>query len=774
MKKIVFILALTFIANFLYSQDYIKLHDGSEIKCKIVSINSDIVKYRAYLRNISIGPLYSEEYLSLNRDLIKTIQYENNSEIKEDIVDIKSEDMDVSTSTALINSYLNEEMSRKDDGYAVGDDTETLIGKMLFGDDYVSDYSDNQNNDDGELYQQLEIVYIEEDTAYFDEFERVPTVLTMIHDNSFYDDISEIEWGIYDRALDSFENYDDVSAIKDLTSLFDYDAEPTHIGLLANDVLADIYASQQDLYNLGVCASYTRSYMVDHLWDSEISQKYSKILSYIGDIKNEMPFTEDLTGIWVSDFSIGGEYIPYLMLEINDNGSYYQGKILPGCYVAKKYNLSSNSNSSLSNTNGFMVDLDSLQSHLFFGDSKYRGSIGTLATAATDFTKDVSKMLITSIDMNVDDAWQRQLQVSGVELGTALISALIAQASVTKETDRTIDLVMTESYNGAMVAVIIESLYEYWSNGRSKNMHYPYNFMMYKLYPDYDATFIGYDNQSVGNKKTKAKYDIYRNKKTNKTELNKKAYNNLCENTCYSYIHYCEKLDNNTESAIRSRFEAANNGSLYGEKDYKDGSKYLGMMYADTKMENGKGKIIFKDNGVYEGYFVDGAMHGKGKYTYPNGRDYIVQNFENGKRNGEYIEYIGDTTKIELHYSNGRITGIGTITDSKGDSIFINYDINTTYKPVEIIYNDGDRFIGKSNIKLTKMQGVYYKTDGSTVEGTIKNGEKNGLFVTRKPDGTVIEEHWKNGKKNGKTTIKYADRNVVVEKWKNDVKIEKK
>ena len=454
----------------------------------------------------------------------------------------------------MINNYLNDETQKREENNNIDYDTESLIGKMLFGDDYISDDTNKQALYD-EIYQNIEIDDLENDTTYYDEFEEGYTELTVIHDNSFYDDISDKEWAIYDRALDSLETNNEVSAVNDLISLFDYNEEPTHIGLLANDVLADIYASKQDLYNLGVCMRYTRSYMADHLWDSEVSKNYSRILSYIGDIKNDMPFTEDLTGIWVSDFSIGGEYIPYLMIEITRRNDTYHGLILPGCYVAKKYNLGSNNNFLLSHTNGFTVNIDSLQSHLFFGDYKYRGSSGILATEATKITQEIAQGLITNININVSDVSQRLLQNGLVEGGAAVISGLFAMASVTKETDRTIDLVMTESYDGAMVAVIIESLYENWSDGRHKESHYPFDFMMYKLYPDCDASFIGYDNQIVG-------YKTYKNsdKKIKKTELNKKAYNILCENTCYSYIHYCEKLDNNTERAIRYRFEAANKG----------------------------------------------------------------------------------------------------------------------------------------------------------------------------------------------------------------------
>ena len=377
--------------------------------------------------------------------------------------------------------------------------------------------------------------------------------------------------------------------------------------------------------------------------------------------------------------------------------------------------------------------------------------------------------MITSINMNVSDVFERQLRTSGVELGATFATAFIAMASVTKQTDRTIDLVMTESYDGAMVAVIIESLYENWSDGRSKESHYPYNFMMYKLYPDQDATFIGYDNQRIGNKTTD---DVNTtSKRINKVELNKRAYSSLCENTCYSYIHYCEKLDNTTESAIRGRFEAANNGSLFGEKVFDDGSKYVGMMYAETQIGNGKGTIYYKDGGIIEGYFLNGALDGKGKYTYPNGIDYSIINFDHGKKNGPGVMYIGDTTKIERYFDNDKEVGISISSSINGDSLFINNDSPGNMKPMEVRLHNGDYFIGKTNKKMN-AKGIWYLTDGSTKEMTYKNGEKNGMSITKKPDGTIIKEHWKKGKKHGNTIITDSKGYISVEHWKDDKKIE--
>lgn len=45
-------------------------------------------------------------------------------------------------------------------------------------------------------------------------------------------------------------------------------------------------------------------------------------------------------------------------------------------------------------------------------------------------------------------------------------------------------------------------------------------------------------------------------------------------------------------------------------------------------MRHGKGVLYYKDNGYYEGEFVENRRHGKGKRTYLNG-DYYLGDFDN-------------------------------------------------------------------------------------------------------------------------------------------------
>jgi len=64
---------------------------------------------------------------------------------------------------------------------------------------------------------------------------------------------------------------------------------------------------------------------------------------------------------------------------------------------------------------------------------------------------------------------------------------------------------------------------------------------------------------------------------------------------------------------------------------YNNGDVYEGD-YIEDKM-HGKGKYTFSSGDVYEGDFIEGKMHGKGKFTYSDGR---VQ--EGEWKDGEFVE----------------------------------------------------------------------------------------------------------------------------------------
>jgi hypothetical protein len=98
----------------------------------------------------------------------------------------------------------------------------------------------------------------------------------------------------------------------------------------------------------------------------------------------------------------------------------------------------------------------------------------------------------------------------------------------------------------------------------------------------------------------------------------------------------------------------------------KSDTDYSGGKTDGTTVEqlfNGKKRQVLK-NGVYEGDFVDGVFHGKGKFTYHN-YDVYEGDYVNGKPHGK-----GKFTEAENVYegdfAEGKRTGKGKLTFKHG------------------------------------------------------------------------------------------------------------
>ena len=78
-----------------------------------------------------------------------------------------------------------------------------------------------------------------------------------------------------------------------------------------------------------------------------------------------------------------------------------------------------------------------------------------------------------------------------------------------------------------------------------------------------------------------------------------------------------------------------------------DGSYYKGEWDCNGYKDKGYGKEIY-DNGYYEGEFLKGKRHGKGKYVW-NGGSYYDGEWKEGKQHGKGI-YKGENGKITSGY----------------------------------------------------------------------------------------------------------------------------
>ncbi len=157
--------------------------------------------------------------------------------------------------------------------------------------------------------------------------------------------------------------------------------------------------------------------------------------------------------------------------------------------------------------------------------------------------------------------------------------------------------------------------------------------------------------------------------------------------------------------------------------------------------QNGNGKMIYSDGGIYEGSFQSGKWHGYGEVKWPSGSSY-KGDFKNGQKHGTgiYNYYFGDV--FEGEYVNGEFTK-GKYTWKSGDvfegEFFYGKKIKGTY-----YFVSGDKYIGGYVNGYFSGFGVYYFANGDIYEGEFQNGRFNGKGKKTMKNGQILEGIWQN------------------------------
>ena len=152
---------------------------------------------------------------------------------------------------------------------------------------------------------------------------------------------------------------------------------------------------------------------------------------------------------------------------------------------------------------------------------------------------------------------------------------------------------------------------------------------------------------------------------------------------------------------------------------FSNGDYYIGPII--NNLPNGKGQRFTKKGVLrYDGEFVNGFAHGKGKLIWDDG-GYYIGDWVNNKRNG----------KGQMFYKNGKI---------KYDGDFINdkYEGKGKY-----IYENGEYYIGQWSNGQRQGRGAMYLNDGyMKYEGNFVNdtyeGEENKPNVDIKNDSSIL------------------------------------
>ena len=149
---------------------------------------------------------------------------------------------------------------------------------------------------------------------------------------------------------------------------------------------------------------------------------------------------------------------------------------------------------------------------------------------------------------------------------------------------------------------------------------------------------------------------------------------------------------------------------------------YLSAQCLDGNCQNGTGKYRYSTGAVYTGQFVNGNREGKGKLVFPNNNVY------------------------EGQFSRNRINGEGMMTYSNGDRYVGSWFTDQPNGKGKYYFKSKERYEGDFKSGKFEGQGTMYYPDGAYYTGAWKNNRKNGSGKLVDSEGKVTNGTWALGK----------------------------
>jgi len=158
----------------------------------------------------------------------------------------------------------------------------------------------------------------------------------------------------------------------------------------------------------------------------------------------------------------------------------------------------------------------------------------------------------------------------------------------------------------------------------------------------------------------------------------------------------------------------------------------------------------------YEGYFVDGKEHGKGRQYNIFGFQYYEGDFFEGVRQGKGIFYEPEGGGYEgdfyddWEHGKGKLTIMNDFTKPDGYGLGCVYEgdffegVRQGYG-IET-YNNGVRYEGEFDDCFPNGKGTLIYTDGSSYEGEVDTGLGNGKGTFIYPDGDKLTGEFRDGR----------------------------
>jgi hypothetical protein len=199
---------------------------------------------------------------------------------------------------------------------------------------------------------------------------------------------------------------------------------------------------------------------------------------------------------------------------------------------------------------------------------------------------------------------------------------------------------------------------------------------------------------------------------------------------------------------------------INSEGDYYEGN-------FENEKANGYGKYVSAENVVYKGNWKDDKQEGKGEEMYPDKSVYIGE-YHKGTKHGRGKFTWPDTSEYEGEFSENNLHGEGTYKWRDGRIYKGQWKNSKMEGHGEFSWPDNKRYVGQYKYDKKWGYGVFYWPNGKKYEGGWFNGKQHGLGILTINDIKKYGE-WKMGKKLRWINENEGDYNKIIDEIKHKI-----
>jgi hypothetical protein len=152
----------------------------------------------------------------------------------------------------------------------------------------------------------------------------------------------------------------------------------------------------------------------------------------------------------------------------------------------------------------------------------------------------------------------------------------------------------------------------------------------------------------------------------------------------------------------------------------------------------------YGEEGNYDGEFLHGMRHGKGKYEF---RDEVYDGeWKWDHRHGSGELKCADGTIIKGDWQKGKLNGFATVVDQKGTVMYEGeFKDGKRHGLGRQLFESGDMYDGGWKQGRLHDRGVYYFTNGDRLYGMWREGIYDGIGMFHYADGSISRREYRDG-----------------------------